>query len=138
MRTRVTLEVLLFAAGAALPGLAYPPAGPAAELYDPSTGAYTGYAGGCRTAVLRPDGRVTIIWLSEAGGGDGLVLFTGGNDRLAPGTSAALYDPSSGLVAPTGMTNVPSSDEAMVLLPDETALVDGGGTAEIYDPSRGA
>jgi len=162
-----------------------------AEIYDPALNSFAAlgpYAsaaiggnpepdplesynwGWCPTTVLRPDGRVTIIWLSESGGGgysgevfdpatntftaipqqfllpavptlqlaNGLVLFTGGNDGLVPSTFAALYDPNSGLVTPTGMSKVPLSDEAMVLLPDGTALVDGGGTAEVYDPSRGA
>jgi hypothetical protein len=161
-----------------------------AEIYDPALDSFailgpyaTGASGGnpgpgelglglwgwCPTTALRPDGKVTIIWLGGDGGGysgevfdpatntftllpqqsqlptvptlqlaNGLVLFAGAYDgEFLPGTAAALYDPNSGLITPTGMTNLPFTDQTMVLLPDGTALVDGGGTAEVYDAAKG-
>jgi hypothetical protein len=70
---------------------------------------------------------------------NGLVLFAGQYDGgFFPSTAAALYDPNSGLITPTGVTNVPFTDQTMVLLADGTALIDSGGTAEVYDPAKGA
>jgi hypothetical protein len=80
----------------------------------------------------------------------GLVLFTGGNDGLGASTFAALYDPSSGLVTPTGSMNTPRTDQTMILLPDGTVLVEGGQilgpnvanpvvtSSEIFDPASGS
>ena len=79
----------------------------------------------------------------------GLVLFTGANDGVSAdgSTFAALYDPNSGLVTPTGSMNTPRMDQTMVLLPDGTVLVAGGqisgpdvqnrevSSAEVYDPA---
>src|ERR1700722_5399905 len=131
-----------------------------AEIYDPPLDSFailgpyaTGASGGnpgpgelglglwgwCPTTALRPDGKVTIIWLGGDGGrysgevfdpatntftllpqqsqlptvptlqlANGLVLFAGAYDgEFLPGTAAALYDPNSGLITPTGMTNLP-------------------------------
>jgi hypothetical protein len=102
-------------------------AGYSGEVFDPATSTFT---------LLSQQSQLpTIPTLQLA---NGRVLFAGAYDGdFLPGTSAALYDPNSGLVTPTGMTNAPFTDQTMVLLPDGTALLDGGGTAEVYDPARG-
>ena len=109
------------------------------EVYDPATNTFT--------ALPTP----SFQYLPQVPGvqlASGLVLFTGVNDGVSNGsTFAALYDPNSGLVTPTGNMNTARTDQTMVLLPDGTVLVAGGqvlglnvanrgvSSAELFDPT---
>jgi hypothetical protein len=111
-----------------------------AELYDPSTGAWTftgqcvGGGGGAATATLLPNGKV---------------LKTGGynaQSQIAPPTysnSAELYDPASGTWSLTASLGDKRAYHTATLLLDGKVLVAGGfdgttlATAELYDPATG-
>src|SRR5580658_1173088 len=110
------------------------------EVFDPATNTFS--------SLPTP----SFQWLPQVQGvqlASGLVLFTGGNDGLGASTFAALYDPKSGLVTPTGNMNTSRTDQAVVVLPDGTVLVAGGqvlglnvanrgvSSAEIFDPASG-
>jgi hypothetical protein len=111
-----------------------------AEIYDPSTGAFTSTGGmitprARHTATLLLDGRVLIA----AGRGTGR-----SEDNLA---TAELYDPAAGIFTATGSMSTPSAHDVntATLLPDGRVLITGapavnGGPfrAELYDPSTGA
>jgi hypothetical protein len=116
---------------------------PTAELYDPSTGAFTA-TGNMITprafgasATLLPDGKVLF-----AGG------TIGSNSLLETITARAeLYDPSTGIFAATGSMATAKRCPAAVLLPNGNVLVAGGWaywleprnaeSAELYDPLTG-
>ena len=73
---------------------------------------------------------------------DGDVLVAGGSES---GTSAEIYDPSTGSWTPTGSMTTARSGADAVLLDDGDVLVVGGSgntgqlaSAEIYDPDTGA
>src|ERR1700733_13100208 len=128
MRVSVTLQVLLFAAGAA------------ALAQSPGTFAATGSMTtprGWHTATLLPDGRV---------------LIAGGSDYNNPAlASAELYDPSTGIFTATGNMTVGRIDHTATLLANGKVLIAGGDasaqtesatggfhlTAELYDPATG-
>ncbi len=74
------------------------------------------------TATLLADGRVLL-----AGGAQGSTILS----------SAEIYDPSTGLVAPTGDLTVPRVLHIATLLADGRVLIFGNATAELYDPSIG-
>ena len=115
-----------------------------AELYDPSTGQWTGTGEmleirGAHTAVLLPDGRVLVLGGSACSDFDGCPLF-----------SAELYDPTTGTWAATQGTTAGGPARTATLLDDGSVLVVGGSVgslsedtlepidvAEIYDPGTG-
>jgi hypothetical protein len=109
-----------------------------AELYDPSTGAFTPTGNMTtprllHTATLLADGRVLI-----AGG----IRELGSGDVLA---SAELYDPSRGTFSATGAMNTARIYHTATLLNDGRVLMTGGkpsyyvaaAPAELYDPLTG-
>jgi WD40 repeat protein len=116
-----------------------------AELYDPSTGAWTltgkmHISREYQTATLLPDGDVL-----EAGG------FTGCDDDFCSDTrTAELYDPATGKWSYTGSMHAAREQQTATLLPDGQVLVAGGyneggaggypysySSAELYDPATG-
>jgi WD40 repeat protein len=113
-----------------------------AELYDPSTGAFspTGSMAAARadqTATLLPDGRVLIA------GGDGCSKVASCRDA-GPGSvtalaSAELYDRTTGKFTNTGSMSAPHGHAAATLLSDGRVLLVGGygKVADVYDETTG-
>jgi hypothetical protein len=109
-----------------------------AEIYDPATGSFTS-TGGMNTAreehtaTLIAGGKVLIV------GGESPVM---GSSELQLTATAEVYDPSTGLFAPTGSMAEARNSHTATLLLDGTVLVAGGGnsssTAELYNPSTGS
>jgi hypothetical protein len=113
-----------------------------AELYDPSTGAFT------------PTGSMTVGRFNQAATrlSDGRVVITGGyadvNTRTAT-ASAEIYNPATGSFTPTGSMTVARAEHTSTSLPDGRVLIAGGfsslgffggtqlSTAEIYNPLSG-
>ena len=129
--TRLANGQVLIAGGSDLTGLI-----PAAELYDPSTGAFsvTGSLNTPRfghTATLLPTGEVLI-----AGGANGNYL-----------ASAELFNPSTGTFTPTGSMKTTRQFFTATLLTSGEVLVAGGensnavapfiSTAELYNSATG-
>jgi hypothetical protein len=107
------------------------------ELYDPDTGQWTP-AGSLNltryqhTATLLPDGTVLVA------GGACMAPCT------SPGTSAEIFDPSTGVWTPAGNMSSGHNLHAAVLLNNGKVLVAGGyaggtasASAEIFDPVTG-
>jgi len=107
-----------------------------AEIYDPSTGAFT--AAGEMTAT-RAFYTATLL-------NSGQILMAGGigTPGAAPVASAELYDPSTGTFTPTGNMTVGRDEHMAVMLTSGRVLIMPGddegsdsGTAEVYDPDAG-
>jgi N-acetylneuraminic acid mutarotase len=107
-----------------------------AELYDPSTGAWspTGDLNVPRSwhsATLLQNGKVLV-----AGG-----LQYDGSNPSGVSSSAELYDPAAGTWSLTGNLNVARTGHSATLLPDGKVLVAGDyystDDAELYDPATG-
>jgi hypothetical protein len=101
---------------------------PAAELYDPATGAFTAVPGmteDIRDALSGPPAPVVLA--------DGRVLLVGP-------AAAAPFDPDTGELGPTAvMTEVRHGGSTATLLDDGRVLVAGGASiAEVYDPATGS
>ena len=105
-----------------------------AELYDPGTGSFVATGSmttfrSSHTATLLPNGRVLIA----GGGANPAGLGIGG-------TSAELYDPSTGSFVATGsMTSVRTHHTATLLQNGKVLMAGGNDTAdaELYDPDTG-
>jgi hypothetical protein len=108
-----------------------------AELYDPSTDAFTqtgSMAVGrfLHTATQLQDGRVLIV------GG----VLTSASDPVA---TAEVYDPATGIFTMTGAMATARERHTATLLADGRVLIVGGttstattATVEVYDPSTGS
>ena len=95
-----------------------------AELYDPSTGAFTltgsmATARGGHTATLLSNGKVLV-----AGG-----LINLSSAAVCVASSAELYDPATGTFAPTGDMGAARVEHTATRMPDGKVLLIGGNTS---------
>jgi hypothetical protein len=107
-------------------------------IFDPATGAVTTQSGWS----FGYEGAASLLV-------DGKVLLSGGNTLAGDVNSAALFDPSDGILLVTGNMLFVRSGHTSTLLPDGKVLVAGGATtfnepthaynvtasAELYDPA---
>ncbi|MBI4480479.1 MAG: hypothetical protein HY651_10695 [Acidobacteria bacterium] len=109
-----------------------------AEIYDPSTGAFSLTKG----SMVSYQERSTATLLS-----DGKVLIAGGSSNACSGPTAAtqLFDPATETFTVVGPMGTARIDHTATLLPNGKVLIAGGdcyngvgyATAEIFDPSSG-
>jgi hypothetical protein len=115
-----------------------------AEIYDPTTGSFTGtglmtVARFNHTSTTLASGKVLIA----GGGGPAGTTASGAGASAAPGLSTAeLYDPTSGTFGATGSMSVARYWQTASPLPNGQVLIAGGSdgteplsSAEIYDPA---
>jgi hypothetical protein len=101
-----------------------------AELYDPTTGAFTTVAGSlshpsyAHAAALRLDGTVLIV-----GGTDSADPTVWGTLHRAALSRAELYDPTKGTFSAAGMMNIPRDSPTATTLGDGDVLIAGGNAA---------
>jgi uncharacterized delta-60 repeat protein len=100
-----------------------------AEVYDPSTGSWSGTGS---LATARANHMATRLL-------DGRVVVMGGRGDIA---SAEVYDPSTGTWSPAGSMSEARAGHTAALLPNGNVLVAGGfnhlgqlASAEVYDPT---
>ena len=130
--TLLTTGKVLIAGGYGLNAFSAPQA--TAELFDPSTGAFTPTG-----SMSTPRNLHTATSLA-----DGRVLIVGGRSNTQDLATAELYDPSTGAFTPTGAMNALRGLNAAALLDDGRVLVTGcaipcnSAIAELYDPGTGA
>jgi hypothetical protein len=101
----------------------------AAELYDPSTGAFT--PTGSMSALSRDPCAALLA--------NGKVLIAGGVNNSGSVLGAEIYDPNTGTFSATASMALPTrATGSLTVLPNGMVLVLGGdSTAEIYDPTTG-
>ena len=125
----------ILVAGGATTTLTNPLLYASAELYEPSTGQWTG-TGNFQTARAY----LTAVLLAN-----GRSLIVGGSNFASTVYAAAdLYDPTSGGWTPTGSMLTARLSHTVTRLPNGKVLVAGGtgslgtlGSAELYDPATG-
>lgn len=99
-----------------------------AEIYDPSTGAFT-----LTGNMMAPGGPAVLLQ-------NGKVFISAGFGPYGTTDQAELYDPSSGVFSAATAQPTPVSGEALAtLLPDGRVLITGYTPlpGELYDPSTG-
>ena len=101
-----------------------------AEIYDPTTGAWTAIASMQGTHHYH-----TLTLLPS-----GLVLLAGTSQYYDPTNTAELYDPASGQWTVAARMNFPRTQHTATLLPSGKVLAAGGfiATAELYDATATA